>query len=107
MLREGAKAGPNFAGHYTIVSWGCGTACIEVAIVDATNGHVFFPAQLQPLAYQAVTDSTPDMQYQIGSRLLIVAGSPMDREDNIGIHYFTWNGRALREVLYVPKVWPR
>jgi len=24
-LRREAKAGPNFAGHYTIATWGCGT----------------------------------------------------------------------------------
>ncbi len=24
-LREGAAEGPNFAGHFTIVGWGCGT----------------------------------------------------------------------------------
>ena len=42
-LREGAKKGPNFAGHYTVVTWGCSTDCESVAIVDARNGKVFFP----------------------------------------------------------------
>ncbi len=85
VLREGAAAGPNFAGRYTIITWGCGTACQEVGIIDATNGQVFFPRQLQPNAYDAVTDETPPFQYRLDSRLLIVAGSPLDRADNIGI----------------------
>jgi len=42
-LIEGVKGGPNFAGHYTIVSWGCGTMCQSVAIVDNKNGAVYFP----------------------------------------------------------------
>jgi hypothetical protein len=41
-LREGAKEGPNFAGHYTIVSWHCGTECQVVAVVDAKTGRVYF-----------------------------------------------------------------
>jgi len=27
MLRKGAKKGPNFASHFTVVQWGCGTQC--------------------------------------------------------------------------------
>lgn len=39
-LREGVKAGPNFAGHYVIVTIGCGTSCQNQWIVDANNGKV-------------------------------------------------------------------
>jgi hypothetical protein len=28
------KKGPNFAGHYTIMSGGCGTSCIFYIVVD-------------------------------------------------------------------------
>jgi hypothetical protein len=41
-LRTGAQKGPNFAGHYTVVSWGCGTECQTTAIIDAKNGNVYF-----------------------------------------------------------------
>lgn len=107
VLRDGAKEGPNFAGHFTIVKWGCGTACISVGVVDALSGEVYFPRQLQPLAYQAVTDETPPLQYRLDSRLLVVAGSPMDREGNEGIYLYVWSGRRLKEVHRVPKDWPR
>src|SRR5947208_3010419 len=40
-IREAAKGGPNFAGHYTIVEWGCGTSCISVAISDTETGMVY------------------------------------------------------------------
>jgi hypothetical protein len=39
-LKEGAKEGPNFAGLYTIIEWGCGTNCQQVAVVDARTGRV-------------------------------------------------------------------
>ena len=43
VLREGARRGPNFAGHFTIVTWGCGSSCQMTAVVDARTGHVFQP----------------------------------------------------------------
>jgi hypothetical protein len=40
-LREGARKGPNFAGHYTVVSWGCGSNCESSMIVDTLTGRVY------------------------------------------------------------------
>lgn len=40
VITNGAKFGPNFAGHYTVVSWGCGTNCQGTAIVDANTGRI-------------------------------------------------------------------
>jgi hypothetical protein len=40
-LREGAKKPPNFAGHYVMVEWGCGTECTVYMMVDVKNGRVF------------------------------------------------------------------
>jgi hypothetical protein len=39
-LTEGAKEGPNFAGHYTVVEWGCGSPCWQFAIIDARTGQI-------------------------------------------------------------------
>jgi len=43
VIREGAREGPNFAGHFTIVTWGCGAGCVQFAIVDAKTGLVYSP----------------------------------------------------------------
>ena len=40
--------GINFAGHFTLVHWGCGSACEEIAIVDRTNGKIYY-SNLVPL----------------------------------------------------------
>ena len=32
----------NFAGHYVVVTWGCGASCQTVALVDVKSGKVFF-----------------------------------------------------------------
>jgi hypothetical protein len=41
VLRSGAAKGPNFAGHYAVVTWGCGTACERFALVDVRTGKVW------------------------------------------------------------------
>ncbi len=33
---------PNFAGHYILTSWGCGTTCLMGAIIDAKTGKVYW-----------------------------------------------------------------
>lgn len=43
VLLKGAAEGANFAGHYSIVGWGCGTSCVQFAVVDLESGQVIFP----------------------------------------------------------------
>lgn len=50
-LREAVKEakGANFAGHMIVATWGCGTSCQMIALIDARNGKVYFapdPANL-------------------------------------------------------------
>jgi len=49
-LNEGALKGPNFADRYTVVTWGCGSLCQMLAIVDAQSGRVYTPPSRSPLA---------------------------------------------------------
>jgi hypothetical protein len=43
-IRDGAKAGPNFAGYLTLVEIGCGAGCRVVPVVDVRTGRVLdFP----------------------------------------------------------------
>jgi hypothetical protein len=37
---EHERRGPNFGGHYVLVQWGCGSNCMEAALIDANTGHV-------------------------------------------------------------------
>src|SRR5207244_12392308 len=40
-LTQEARKAPNFAGHYTVASWGCGSNCESISIVDALTGRVY------------------------------------------------------------------
>src|SRR5258708_1932836 len=53
-LREGATSPPDFAGHYKVIQWGCGTSCQQTAIVDLVTGRVFFaPASIVGVDHRA------------------------------------------------------
>lgn len=94
VLREGAQAGPNFAGHYTLVQWGCGTGCAQVAIVDAKTGRVYFP----PLEYSDIIDMEDEAVrsrfFRLDSRLLVLTLNLYDGGEKYMAHYYLFdNGR--------------
>lgn len=66
-LREGAKKGPSFAGHYALVWWGCGNECQLSLIVDLRTGKVygFKPPNNQYL------QSSRGLDFRPTSRLII------------------------------------
>lgn len=108
MLRIGAARGPNFAGHYTIVGWGCGTSCLEFAIVDAITGKVFFPPGIPYIDGHFVDlgpgESMPEfitLRYSIDSRLLVLLGAPGEDESQAGIAYFEWTGASLKKIHFI------
>jgi len=39
-ISEQSLDGPNFAGYYTVATWGCGTECQGYAIIDAKTGDI-------------------------------------------------------------------
>lgn len=64
-ITEQALKGPNFAGHYTFATWGCGTSCLMYAIIDSISGKVVLmngPYEEEQL--------TP--HFDINSRLLVL-----------------------------------
>jgi hypothetical protein len=84
-LRETARDGQRFAGHYVVNYWGCGT-CVRIGIVDLLSGRSYVtPYVITPLAADNVVKAKSD------SRLLLVAHS----EAPGGYLYFLWTGRHL------------
>lgn len=102
-LREGAGRGPNFAGRHTVVYWGCGTGCAQLAVVDAKTGLVYWPPQ------EYVDIPTPDRgdydrgyEYGAGfrrdSRLLVLTDTHYDGEGSYTAYFYVFNGRSFRLV---------
>lgn len=108
-LRNAAKEGVNFAGHYIFTTWGCGTNCSQSAIIDARSGRVFFPEQLEGAGFGFcdLPDDAEPLVYKPESRLLVLngfKGGDLDRENGAcGIYYLEWTGAAFKQVRFVKK----
>ena len=108
-LRNAAKEGVNFAGHYILTTWGCGTNCSQSAIIDARNGRVFFPRELEGagLGFCELPDETESKVFQADSRLLIFSGfkgGDLDKkEGRCGVYYLEWTGTRFRQVRFEGK----
>ena len=105
-IRQAAKNGPDFAGHYVIVQIGCGAATACLAIADTLTGRVFFPPKLG--AATALLVDTPDdekfstLNYRRSSRLLILVGTPNEDPNTEGMSYYVWRANRLRLVRFIP-----
>ena len=66
VLTEGMKEGPNFAGNFTVVSFGCGSNCAIVVVLNS-SGKILHEA-----------NACAGKEYSIKSNLLIL--NPLDEE---------------------------
>ena len=98
--RELNRPGPNFAGHYIVIVWGCGAGCIRMAMSDAKTGSVYNPPvsagglALPMLMFPNSAGRAPDLEYRIDSRLMIIKATPhWERRDAASYAlYFLWQG---------------
>lgn len=100
VIRDGIEQpGPNFAGHYIIVSWYCGLPCELNAIVDAVTGRIYGPPFSEGLALPVITRGGPEhpqweqaiVEFRLNSKLMILDANPGFPKDQIIYrHYFLW-----------------
>jgi hypothetical protein len=108
-LRNAAKESVNFAGHYILTTWGCGTNCSQTAIIDARNGRVFFPNELEGsiFGFCELADDIEPLAYRADSRLLVLSGFKggdfNDKNSRCGIYYLEWTGTNFRQVQFAEK----
>lgn len=114
VMREGKEQpGPNFAGHYIVVQWNCGSPCNMMAIVDAHSGIVYPPPiENEPLLLPLLLFPVPGdsdhavplsarVEFRQDSSLMIVKANPDQGRSNY-THYFLWKNNhwtLLRRVL--------
>ncbi|HEX2590048.1 MAG TPA: hypothetical protein VHL34_01035 [Rhizomicrobium sp.] len=125
-LREAVKGGTNFAGHYTIASWGCGTGCLSWAVIDQTTGKVTFPAGMGSFSNYRVDFDRDDaverfakarhatyvfgvLMFRAESDLLITMGAPDEGDSRDGVAYYRWTGTRFDRIAFYPaaKICPK
>ena len=95
-IRRAARKPPDFAGHFRVARWGCGTCCEQFAVVDLRTGTVSFPGftvscglnPRDPIQKEARLFYRPD------SRLLVVSGIRSEGKGT-GVWYYQWSNGAL------------
>jgi hypothetical protein len=116
------RPGPNFAGHYSIVRWGCGTDCHMIAIVDLQTGQIFAPPfhgtgqgyfNFVAMCPDSVVCPVRDvLSYRLHSRLLTARGCEVSKLTTVkgrqeiqyeqcGMHYYVMTGSGLRLIYRV------
>ena len=103
-IRDGAAKGPNFAGHYTIAIWGCGSGCASLVVVDAASRKVY----ASPFGYIGMPMPTGENGheyhgpvFQLKSRLLIADGCLED--EKCGTFYYEWTANKFKFVRSDPQ----
>lgn len=95
MIRMGARSGDAFGDRYRLATWGCGTACLQSALVDTRSGEVI-PAPDLILGYEV----------KAGSRLLMVSPLGQDKTPaqrrqmavNVLPTYYLLQGRSFVQI---------
>ena len=103
---------PNFAGHYVLATWGCGTQCTQVAIVDLKTGFVYHPDRygsvvadgVQPEILDGSWYATGALRFSATSRLLVMFGTPQENIMHRGISYLVWGeDHKFKSVRFISK----
>lgn len=90
IIENAARKNPNFAGHYRIAEWGCGTECQTGVIIDLLSGKMYI-----------LSTSEWGRLYKTGSKLLI-ENPPLDaveskhRPEYAFPVYHVWTGSKFK-----------
>ncbi|MCF8198669.1 MAG: hypothetical protein K9J42_07880 [Sulfuritalea sp.] len=100
-LREGLRNDPiELAGHYVVVTFGCGSSCIYGGFVDAITGQ----ATALPFALNSIFLFGADdpLLIRADSRLVIMQGTINEAEGPPMVAYYEWTGTQLKPICQRP-----
>jgi len=106
-FRYAALQPPNFAGHYRIAIWGCGTQCLEGGMIDLATGKVIeLPTSLRGeggeywmLCFSAFQPS--GIESRPNSRLLEIRCANITGKDGgayLRTSYFVFENDSFRKI---------
>ncbi|MBZ0262438.1 MAG: hypothetical protein K8F90_17775 [Hyphomicrobiales bacterium] len=105
-LDEGLRDLPvNFAGHYVMVTWGCGTTCLDGGMVDARTGEASaLPFPLDSFGSFEVDIADP-LLTRADSRLVIMLGMLREEDETPRQYFYEWTGGKLKPLCHA--IYPR
>lgn len=106
-INDAAAKGPNFAGHYTVAQWDCGSSCLGMAVIDEATGKVFpapFTTLTTPFVDGEDAHTFKGLVFDLKSRLFIADGCPEDKQ--CATNYYEWKDDAFKNLRMVPQKSP-
>ncbi|WP_322027095.1 hypothetical protein [Burkholderia sp. BCC1977] len=101
VIRDAFTQAANFAGHYRVAIWGCGTDCRNFAIVDKYSGATYTMPGVRAISGVMGNDDER-VDFRPDSALLIVSGCFNDDCDDSNAKaarfFYEWTGTRLRPV---------
>ena len=113
------EPGPNFAGHYRVVTWGCGSGCLMMVVVDLRTGTVYRPpisagtTGADRIVIPRLGTGWGDFDFRKDSRLFIMRTCPWGSPDPksplyrgrefCGSTYFVMEPQGFRLLQRVPE----
>jgi hypothetical protein len=95
-IKEACAEGINFAGKYTMVTWGCGSPCQGMALVDRETGRI-----------RTGYGSSLGIGFRKNSRLIIVNNGAIDTLTGLiepcaycDVHQQVWTGSHFKELAW-------
>jgi hypothetical protein len=98
-IRAQERTGPNFAGHFTLAKWGCGSPCLDFVIIDARSGVVYDPTFVVGCADK--NGLAAKIDFKLTSRLLITTG--FRQGSGCDTNYYEWDRKQLTLVHFEPR----
>lgn len=91
-IRNEAARPVNFAGHFRVATWGCGTDCRGFAIINKRTGIVYTAPGAEFVAGVMGNDDDR-LEFRADSNLIVIAG--LKNEEEEGKFYFLWKQGKL------------
>lgn len=84
----------NFAGHYHVAIWGCGSACVTGAIIEARSGAMIaVPFTIS--GWREIHDTFEGIEFRPDSRLIVFSGGRNEKGD-FGWHFHVMEKGRLK-----------
>ena len=101
-LKEAARQKPNFAGHFIVTTWGCGTECIMGAIIDASTGRVFMLPTTLCCWGSGVDEKFNPVEFRPNSSLIILSGARNEKEGDLATRFYKFENNRLVLIRSIP-----
>jgi hypothetical protein len=101
-LRDAARPPANFAGSYSLTTWGCGTECLTGAAVHLSTGRVVW---LSSTICCWPADADGEFQpvlARLNSTLIVLSGLRDERAGDQGAHFYSIEGGHFVHVRDIP-----